>query len=92
VTLFDQAVTGPSGTVFPSNTLGLGNPIDPATGSFSPARWIVNATLTLSNVAGWALTAECRNCFDEEAVESSLANFAYLNPPRTWMIRARHDF
>ena len=92
VTLFDQAVTGPSGTVFPSNTLGLGDPIDPATGSFSPSRWIVNATLTLSTVGGWALSAECRNCFDEEAVESSLANFAYLNPPRTWMIRARHDF
>lgn len=92
VTLFDQAVTGPSGTVFPSNTLGLGNPIDPATGSFSPSRWIVNATLTLSNIGGWALSAECRNCFDEEAVESSLANFAYLNPPRTWVIRARHDF
>ena len=92
LTLFDQPVTGNSGTVFPSNTLGLGNPINPATGSFSPSRWIVNATLTLSNVAGWALSAECRNCFDEEAIESSLANFAYLNPPRTWMIRARHDF
>ena len=92
VTLFDQPVTGPSGTVFASNTLGLGNPIVPATGSFSPSRWIVNATLTLSNISGWALSAECRNCFDEEAVESSLANFAYLNPPRTWMLRARHDF
>lgn len=92
LTLFDQPVTGPTGTVFPSNTLGLGNPINPPTGSFSPSRWIVNATLTLSNVAGWALSAECRNCFDEEAVESSLANFAYLNPPRTWMIRARYDF
>ena len=92
LTLFDQPVTGNSGTVFPSNTLGLGDPINPATGSFSPSRWIVNATLTLSNVAGWALSAECRNCFDEEAIESSLANFAYLNPPRTWMLRARHDF
>jgi iron complex outermembrane receptor protein len=92
LTLFDGDVVGNSGTVYPTNTLGIGDPIDPATGSFSPARWIVNATLTLSNISGWALTAECRNCFDEEAVESSLANFAYLNPPRTWMVRARYDF
>ena len=92
VTFFEQDVTGNSGTVYPTNTLGLGDPIDPATGSFSPARWIVNGTLTLRSVAGWALVAECRNCFDEEAVESSLANYAYLNPPRTWMVRARYDF
>jgi hypothetical protein len=25
-------------------------------------------------------------------VESSLANHSYLNPPRTWTIRARHNF
>ena len=92
VTFFEQDVTGNSGTVYPTNTLGLGDPIDPITGSFSEQRWIVNGTLTLRNVSGWALTAECRNCFDEEAVESSLANFSYLNPPRTWMVRARYDF
>ena len=92
VTLFDQSVTGPSTAVFPANTLGLGNPIVPASGSFSPDRWIVNASLTLSNVSGWSLVAECRNCFDEEAVESALANFSYLNPPRTWTVRAKYEF
>jgi len=92
VTLFDQAVTGNSGAVFPSNSLGLGNPVVPASGSFSEARWIVNASLTLSSVNGWSLIAECKNCFDQEAVESALANFSYLNPPRTWTVRAKFDF
>lgn len=92
VTFYDQDVTGPTGTVFPANTLRLGNLIDPITGSFSEDRWIVNAGLTLKHVGGWALIAECRNCFDEEAVESSLANFSYLNPPRTWVVRAKYDF
>ncbi|MEM6909456.1 MAG: TonB-dependent receptor [Pseudomonadota bacterium] len=92
VTIFDQSVTGPSGAVFPSNTQGLGEPIDPVTGSFSEARWIVNAGINFSHVGGWSLIAECRNCFDEEAVESSLANFSYLNPPRTWVVRALFEF
>ncbi|MEO0462916.1 MAG: TonB-dependent receptor [Pseudomonadota bacterium] len=92
LTLFDQAVTGPSGTLFPTNTLGLGDPIDPASGSFSAARWIVNGGVTLAHTGGFSLTAECRNCFDEEAVESALANFSYLNPPRTWIVRAKVDF
>ncbi len=93
VTLFDQSVTGPNtGTVYPANTIGLGNPIVPASGSFSEDRWIVNASLTLSSVAGWSLIAECKNCFDEEAVESALANYSYLNPPRTWTVRAKFDF
>jgi len=92
LTLFDQPVTGPSGTVFPANTLGLGNPIDPASGSFSPSRFIVNGGITLAHINGVSVTAECRNCLDEEAVESALANFSYLNPPRTWIVRAKIDF
>ena len=89
VTLFDQPITGPSGTVFPSNTLGNGDVI---TGSFSEDRWIVNAGLALKSDAGWSITAECKNCFDEESVESTLANFSYLNPPRTFLIKGRFDF
>ena len=93
VTLYDGDVTGPvTNTVYPANIQGIGNLIDPLSGSFSPSRWIVNASLTLSNVAGWALVAECKNCFDEIAVESALANYSYLNPPRTWTIRAKYDF
>ncbi len=89
VTLFDQPVTGPSGAVFPSNTLGNGDVI---TGSFSEDRWIVNAGLALKSDTGWSITAECKNCFDEESVESTLANYSYLNPPRTFLIKGRFDF
>lgn len=89
VTLFDQPVTGLSGTVFPSNTQGNGNVI---TGSFSDDRWIVNAGIALKSEAGWSLTAECKNCFDQEAVESTLANYSYLNPPRSFLIKGRFEF
>ena len=89
VTLYNQAVTGLSGTVYPSNTLGNGNVI---TGSFSDSRWIVNAGLALKSEAGWSITAECKNCFDEEAVESTLANYSYLNPPRSFLIKGRFEF
>lgn len=89
VTLFDQPVTGLSGTVFPSNTQGNGNVI---TGSFSEDRWIVNAGIALKSEAGWSLTAECKNCFDQEAVESTLANYSYLNPPRSFLIKGRFEF
>lgn len=93
VTLYDGDVTGPvTGIVYPGNITGIGRRIDPPTGSFSDSRWIVNASLTLAGDDGWALVAECKNCFDEEAVESSLANYSYLNPPRTWMVRAKYDF
>ncbi|MEL7188635.1 MAG: TonB-dependent receptor [Pseudomonadota bacterium] len=89
LSIFDGSITGASGAVFPGNVQGNGEFV---TGSFSESRWIVNASLTLSNVSGWAIVAECKNCFDVEAVESSLANFSYLNPPRTWAVRANFEF
>lgn len=92
VSFFDAAVRGPSGTLYPSNTIGQGNRLVPNLGSFSEARWIVNASLALASVSGWSLSAECRNCLDEEAIESALANASYLNPPRTFLIRARYNF
>ncbi|MDJ0977628.1 MAG: TonB-dependent receptor [Erythrobacter sp.] len=96
VTLFDEPVTGLSGTEYPTNTLGLGDPLDPSTGSgsgsLSPSRWIVNGGLTLAHTNGISVTAECRNCFDVEAVESALVNYSYLNPPRTWIVRAKVEF
>lgn len=93
VTLFDGTITGPnSGFVYQANTLGNGNPIVPATGSFSDSRWIVNGSIALKSDTGWSITAECKNCFDEEAVESALANYSYLNPPRTFLIKGRFSF
>ncbi len=89
VSFYDEPITSSTGTTFPSNPFGDGNFI---TGSYSPARWLINATLTLASESGWSLVAECRNCFDEEAIESTLANYSYLNPPRTWTVRARYAF
>ena len=86
--LFTGSITSSTGTVFPSNPFSG----DFITGSFSDSRWIVNGNITLRSDTGWALSAECANCFDEEAVESALANYSYLNPPRTFLIKGRFDF
>lgn len=89
LSFFDAPVTDGFGTTFPANTAGNGEFI---TGSFSDDRWIANASLTLRFDDRYAISAECRNCFDEEAIESSLANYSYLNPPRTWLVKARVNF
>ncbi len=90
VSFFDQGFTSsPGGIAYPVNTAYRGAFI---TGSFSKARWIANASITLKSEGGWSLVAECKNCFDEEAVESSLVNYSYLNPPRTWALRAKYAF
>ena len=89
VTFYDDPVTSTGGTTYANNLLGDGPRI---AGSFSKARWIGNATLTLRSESGWSLSAECRNCFDTEAVESTLANLEYINPPRTWLIKGRYAF
>jgi iron complex outermembrane recepter protein len=90
VSFFNQGFTSAGGVAYPANAAYRGDFIR---GSFSESRWIANASLTLkSNSEGWSVLVECRNCFDEEAVESSLANHSYLNPPRTWTIRARYNF
>ena len=51
-----------------------------------------NAGVTLrSENSGWAVTADCTNCTNEEYVVSYLV-YPYLNEPRRWMVRARFDF
>ncbi len=90
VSFYNQSfVSSPAGVSYASNTAGNGDFI---TGSFSPARWIMNASLTLKSESGWSLLAECKNCFDQESIESTLANYSYLNAPRTWTIRAKYAF
>lgn len=89
LSFYDAPVTSSSGTTFVSNPFGNGQFL---TGSFSDDRWIFNATVTLASDTGWSLAAECRNCFDEEAVESALVNTTYFNPPRSWMVRAKYEF
>ena len=88
LTIYSGGVTGANGT-FNYNPNG-GTPL---IGSFSQAAWIVNAGLALNGVADrWQLSATCSNCFDKAYVQSALVNTTYLNPPVTWMIRARYQF
>lgn len=87
-TLYTGAITGTNGT-FPANPFG-GSYI---TGSQSDSAWYVNASLSLVGPdQKWQVSAECSNCFDETAVNTSLANTAYINPPMTWTIRTRFNF
>lgn len=89
LTIYSTPYTAPGGTAYGGNPFGNGSLL---TGSFSPARWLVNASITLKSEAGWSLVAECKNCFDELSVESTLSNYTYFGAPRTWAIRAKYDF
>ena len=88
LTIYNGSVTGTNGT-FPANLTGTGALI---TGSNSAAAWLINAGLTLKMANGFQLSAECSNCFDKEFVQSTLANYSYLNTPAQWVVRAKYKF
>ncbi len=53
----------------------------------------INASVALNNTdMDWQLVAECRNCTDRKMVVSTLANFQYLQAPRTWLVRFKKGF
>jgi iron complex outermembrane receptor protein len=88
-TLFEGTVTAGDGTVFPANPFG-GNKVS---GSFVRAHWLLNAGFAIrTDDDAWLMVVECENCLDRAVTQSSLANLSYLNPPRTWMLRARRQF
>jgi iron complex outermembrane receptor protein len=88
VTIRSGSVTGTNGT-FPANLLSG----DFIAGSFSAAHWITNAGITLKAPDDvWSIGIECSNCLNEEYVQSSLANYSYLNRPMEWMVRAKYNF
>jgi iron complex outermembrane recepter protein len=88
VTIRTGSATGTNGT-FPANLLAG----DFIAGSFSAAHWLANAGLTLKAPDDvWSIGIECSNCLNEEYVQSSLANYSYLNRPMEWMIRAKYNF
>ncbi|MFC3581169.1 TonB-dependent receptor [Sphingomonas hylomeconis] len=88
VTYYDQPITGTNGT-FPVNPYGNG---DIVLGARSPGVWMVNAGLALSGPdKAWQLSLTCTNCLDEEAANTYLG-YNYINPPRSWMARLRHNF
>jgi iron complex outermembrane receptor protein len=88
-TIWTGSSTAFDGTVFPANPFGG----DFITGSRTDSHWLVNASLSLrTDDENWLLSLECENCFDKVYGQSSLVNYTYLNPPRTWMLRARRKF
>ena len=85
----DAPSAGTNGS-FPANPFGNGGYIN---GSFTPSVWLVNASLVLAAPDDrLRVTVECTNCFDEVYNQSSLSNYAYINPPMMWMARARFNF
>jgi iron complex outermembrane receptor protein len=65
----------------------------PVSGSFQPAYSLVNATLTWRNPGSdWTVQLVCANCTDQAAFQSTLSNYSYLNPPRTWLARVMKRF
>ena len=88
LTIYSGSITGANGT-FP------GNPYEGTilAGSYSPAAWFLNAGLALNGAdKAWQLSVSCTNCLGETAANTSLVNTRYIDPPATWMIRARHNF
>jgi len=89
LTIYNGSVTGTNGT-YPANLTGVGSLI---TGSFSGAAWIFNAGLALKGMGDrWTLSADCTNCFNKAYIQSTLANYSYLNTPVQWMVRAKYKF
>jgi iron complex outermembrane recepter protein len=88
-TIFTGSVTAPSGAVFPANPFSG----DVISGSLTESFWQVQAALQLRTDDGnWMVSLECENCFDKAFSQSSLVNYNYLSPPRTWQIRAKRAF
>ena len=88
-TIYTGSITAPSGAVYPSNPYGGAF----IAGSLTESFWQVGAALTMrTDDNNWTLSLECENCFDKGFVQSSLVNFNYLSPPRTWQIRAKRVF
>ncbi len=72
-------------------TNGSPNQID---GSYIKSETLLNAGITFRPTA-WpnlAITAECKNCTDENYAASFIPPFQYLDRPGTWMVRARYNF
>lgn len=87
-TIYSGSITGTNGT-YPANPYDG----DIITGSFAPAAWFVNANLALNGIdKKWQLSIACTNCLNETAANTSLVNTRYIDPPMTWMARARYNF
>ncbi len=88
-TIFTGSITAPDNTVYPTNPFSG----DVVAGSLTEAYWQVNAALQMrTDDSNWLVSLECENCFDKQFFQSSLVNYNYLNPPRTWQVRVKRSF
>ena len=87
--LFTGSVASGSGAVYAANPFGG----DFISGSLVKSFWQVDGGLSMRTDDGnWTVAVECQNCFDKAYVQSTVANYSYLNPPRTWLVRAKRVF
>ena len=63
-------------------------------GSYVKAETLLNAGITFRPAAipNLAITAECKNCTDEDYAVSFIPPFQFLDRPGSWMVRARYNF
>jgi iron complex outermembrane receptor protein len=62
-------------------------------GSFSREHTTVNVNVGLRDDDDrWLVSASCDNCTNQSYPQSTLSNFSYLNPPRSWAVTARWRF
>lgn len=88
-TIFTGSIRAPSGAIYPANPFAG----DFITGSLTDSHFLVSASLALRTADdNWLVALECDNCLDTEFNQSSLVNYTYINPPRTWLVRLKRKF
>jgi iron complex outermembrane receptor protein len=87
--LFTGSATSGLGAVYAANPFGG----DFISGSQVRSFVQVDGGLSMRTDDGhWTIAVECQNCFDKAYVQSTLGNYSYLSPPRTWLARAKRVF
>jgi iron complex outermembrane recepter protein len=70
-------------------TVGTSSGRNALVGSYT----LVNASLALQTEDKmWKISAECDNCFNTTYVNSTLADFPYINQPSRWRVKAKYSF
>jgi iron complex outermembrane receptor protein len=96
ITLPTVAIT-PAADISYYGAFAIGNAGSPNStdGSYTGSQTLVDASLTFEplQLAGLSFTVDCKNCLDRAYHVSFLSPTAiYINPPRTWSVRAGYRF
>jgi len=77
----------------PAGVLDLARDGAAVEGSFQRGYELLNASLTFATPdAQWVASIACDNCTDRAVFQSTLSNYSYLNPPRSFTVRVRRKF